>query len=375
MGKAYAIVVGVLVLTFGLIGTLAAQGNEPPHPTAPQIVVIGTTISYQGQLRKAGGVVNGNCDMAFRLFYFATSGPQIGTPITTTVPVTNGLFTVGLDFGRDAFNGEARWLEIAVKCVGEVIFTTLTPRQRIAPAPYALALPGMRTVQNSQSPNVIGGAAGNFISDTVVGSTISGGGTAIFNNRITEDWATIGGGGDNAASGYLSTIGGGFGNWASAESATIPGGSQAVASHYGELAYASGGFSRLSFGEAQTSLYVLRTRVFDFQAAGELFLDGEGERLAITNTRTLAFDILIVARSDNGKSSGWRYQGLIENEGGTTRFIGTPAKTTLGEDDPVWDVDVVADNVSDSLVIRGYSNSSGDSIRFVATVRTTEVSY
>jgi hypothetical protein len=49
-------------------------------------------------------------------------------------------------------------------------------------------------------------------------------------------------------------------------------------------------------------------------------------------------------------------------------------KTTLGEDDPVWDVDVVADNVNDALVIKGFSNTSSDTIRFVATVRTVEVS-
>ena len=56
-------------------------------------------------------------------------------------------------------------------------------------------------------------------------------------------------------------------------------------------------------------------------------------------------------------------------------FIGTPTKTTLGEDDPVWDVDLVADDANDALVIKGFSNSSGDTIRFVATVRTVEVAW
>jgi hypothetical protein len=236
MRKVYLVVVGVMVLTFGLGGTLVAQGTEPPRLDAPQ-ADLGTAITHQGQLRKVGGAVNGNCAMLFRLFDAVSGGAQIGSPILETlVPVTNGLFTVDLDFGKNAFNGEARWLEISVKCGSETTLSTLTPRQALTPAPYALALPGLRTMQNSQSPNVIGGVADNFISDTVVGSAISGGGTAVFNNRITEDWATIGGGGDNAASGSLSTISGGFGNKASAESATIPGGSQAVSWHYGELA-------------------------------------------------------------------------------------------------------------------------------------------
>jgi hypothetical protein len=341
--------------------------------------------------------------MTFHLFDAAANGTQINQPITTTVAVTNGLFIVSLDFGADAFNGEARWLDIRVKCAGDAAFTTLAPRQSISSAPYALALPGLRTMQNTESPNVIGGYAGNMISDTVQGGTIGGGGVLGYINRITADYATIGGGGDNAASGssstigggafnsasgdqstvsggaankasgYLSAIGGGDFNTASGGQSTIPGGFGALASHTGEMAYASGRFSTV--GDAQTSVYVLRATVQNNQSSRELFLDGSSGRLTVTNTRTLAFDVLIVARSDNGKSSGWRYQGLIENDGGTTAFIGTPTKTALGEDDPVWDVDLVADNVSDSLVLRGYSNTSGDTIRFVATVRTVEVSH
>jgi hypothetical protein len=377
MHKVYLIFVGVMVLTFSIIGTLAAQGNEPPRLNvlrldAPQ-ANLGTTITYQGQLRKAHGPVNGNCDMTFRLFNAASNGTQIGTPVTTTVPVTNGLFTAGLDFGAASFNGEARWLEIQVKCAGDAAFTTLTPRQSIAPAPYALALPGLRTEQNNASINVVGGYPGNFISDTVIGSTISGGGNVFFRNRITENAATIGGGIDNTASGGGSTVGGGVGNTASGQRSTIPGGAGALASHYGEMAYASYGFA--TNGDAQTSVYVLRASIQNNQTSRELFLDGVNDRLTITNTRTLAFDILIVARSDNGKSSGWRYQGLIENDGGTTAFIGTPTKTILGEDDIIWDVDLVADDVNDALAIKGFSNTSGDTIRFVATVRTVEVSY
>ncbi|NMD21717.1 MAG: hypothetical protein GYA76_15935 [Verrucomicrobia bacterium] len=36
------------------------------------------------------------------------------------------------------FDGSARWLEIAVRTNGDTAFTTLTPRQQLTPAPYAL---------------------------------------------------------------------------------------------------------------------------------------------------------------------------------------------------------------------------------------------
>jgi hypothetical protein len=42
-------------------------------------------------------------------------------------------------FGNDPFNGESRWLELAVRCpAGSGSFTLMTPRQSIAPTPYAI---------------------------------------------------------------------------------------------------------------------------------------------------------------------------------------------------------------------------------------------
>src|SRR4029079_13286116 len=54
------------------------------------------------------------------------------------VGVVNGLFTVQLDFGADAFPGAARYLEIGVRKAGDSTFTTLTPRQPISSTPYAI---------------------------------------------------------------------------------------------------------------------------------------------------------------------------------------------------------------------------------------------
>jgi hypothetical protein len=369
--------------------TVEPQAVEPLAVDAPALNPMGTAISYQGQLRNAGGPVNGSCDMTFGLYDALSAGTAITAPIATPVTVTNGLFVAALDFGAAAFNGEARWLEIGVKCAGDPGFTTLSPRQAIAPAPYALALPGMRTEQQALSPNVIGGSVSNTVRTGVNGAVIAGGGNKVVPNVVDSAYGVVGGGRNNRAGGLSApdnVVGGGNGNTASGGSATvsggvenvaagfastIPGGRFALASNVGQMAYANGAFA--DTGDAQMSMYVLKTEVPTFQTSGELrsFLS----RLIISNTRTLAFDILIVARSNAGESSGWRYQGVIENINGTTAFIGTPTKTTLGEDDPVWDVDLIVDDAIDALVIKGFTNQSGDTVRFVATVRTVEVAW
>ena len=81
---------------------------------------MGTAFTYQGQLRKSGAPVTATCNFQFSLFDDPNSGAQIGATQTKSgVSVSNGLFTIpDLDFGSGAFNGEARWLAIAVQCQG-----------------------------------------------------------------------------------------------------------------------------------------------------------------------------------------------------------------------------------------------------------------
>lgn len=49
--------------------------------------------------------------------------------------MSDGYFTVQLDFGDSVFTGDARWLEIAVGCGSGA--TILSPRQELTAAPYA----------------------------------------------------------------------------------------------------------------------------------------------------------------------------------------------------------------------------------------------
>ncbi|WP_322490480.1 hypothetical protein [Chloroflexus sp.] len=204
---------------------------------------MGTAFTYQGRLTQSGGPVNGTCDVEFRLFDDAAAGTQIGSTQTkTNVTVTNGVFTVVLDFGATAFDGDARWLAISVRCpAGSGSYTTLNPHQPLTPAPYALALPGLRTQPNATSPNLIGGFSGNSITNGVVGSAIGGGGGNVFPNRVTDDYSVVSGGFNNQAGNNTgttsdrpyATVGGGVSNTASGEGATIGGGGYNIANAIG----------------------------------------------------------------------------------------------------------------------------------------------
>lgn len=99
----------------------------------------GTAFTYQGQLTSAGQPANGSYDLRAILYDADTGGSQVGPIVTNlAVSVTAGFFTTPFDFGPGVFNGAARWLELGVRPAGSDAFTSLAPRQPLAPAPYAL---------------------------------------------------------------------------------------------------------------------------------------------------------------------------------------------------------------------------------------------
>ncbi len=151
----------ILLSAAGIVG--AREADVPRHQARPGAVSAATpltsTFTYQGQLKNSGNAVNGSCNMAFRLYDDPGGGNLIGSPITATVPINNGLFTVGLNFGNSAVTGIARWLDIRVRCpAGSGSYTPLTPRQALTPAPVALTFgaPG------SVSGYLVAGASGPY---------------------------------------------------------------------------------------------------------------------------------------------------------------------------------------------------------------------
>jgi len=98
-----------------------------------------TGFTYQGRLNDNNQVANGNYDFEFKLFTALTGGTQDGTPREVlNVAVSNGVFTVLVDFGAGAFPGADRFLEIGVRPAGGGAYTTLTPRQQVTITPYAI---------------------------------------------------------------------------------------------------------------------------------------------------------------------------------------------------------------------------------------------
>src|SRR5258705_1554037 len=99
---------------------------------------LGSAFTYHGVLATSGGAANGTFNFEFRLYDAPVSGNATGPVVINSLGVTNGLFTVDLDFGAAAFDGNARWLEIRVQGLGDPGFTTLAPRTQVRPSPYAL---------------------------------------------------------------------------------------------------------------------------------------------------------------------------------------------------------------------------------------------
>src|SRR5437868_6080630 len=72
----------------------------------------GTSFTYQGRLVNGTNPANGIYSIKASLFDALASGSQVGTSQTNgAVNVSNGLFSVTLDFGPGVFDGNGRWLE------------------------------------------------------------------------------------------------------------------------------------------------------------------------------------------------------------------------------------------------------------------------
>lgn len=118
---------------------------------------IGSSFTYQGELRDGGSLAEGIYDLRFRLYPDASGGTQIGAAVCVdNVPVMDGKFSVELDFGS-VFFGQTRHLEIDVRadtgltCASSTGFITLAPRQRITTTPYAAYALAAATAENANT--------------------------------------------------------------------------------------------------------------------------------------------------------------------------------------------------------------------------------
>ena len=120
-----------------------AQSGQP----AATSTAVGSGFTYQGRLNDGGVPANGPYDFQFGLYDAPDLGSQIGITLTQIITVTDGLFTTALDFGAEAFNGDGRYLAIAVQFSGGG-YTTLTPRQALTAVPFASYAEKVQPVEN-----------------------------------------------------------------------------------------------------------------------------------------------------------------------------------------------------------------------------------
>ncbi|HEX5219292.1 MAG TPA: tail fiber domain-containing protein [Verrucomicrobiae bacterium] len=172
----------------------------------------GTAFTYQGRLNDDATPASGIYDLRFAIYDLASGGGQQGDAVTNlATAVSNGLFTVTLDFGNQ-FSGSARWLELAVRTNGGGEFTVLSPRQPLNPTPYAMFAPnaGTATTASSVSTNSIGAAG--LQSDSVTTATVADGSltaadinSASFSNTF---WKVNGNAGTTAGAHFVGTTDG-----------------------------------------------------------------------------------------------------------------------------------------------------------------------
>ena len=197
-------------LLFFVLGVIAFVGS--PDPLHAQ----GTAFTYQGKLTNTNGAgVTGLYDLQFKLHPAATGTNQTGNTVSCpATPVTNGLFTVQVDFGIGAFTGQPLWLEVDVRTNGSGAYAALSPTQPLSSTPYAvIAQFTTGSVADSQlSANIVrlnsggtftsavtlpAGSGGTFagtLSGTFSGSasgTFSGTGTGSFSGTLSGNGQNI----------------------------------------------------------------------------------------------------------------------------------------------------------------------------------------
>ena len=164
--------------------TLAFSILDPQLST---VLAQGTAFTYQGRLNDANAPANGSYDLRFIVYDNSVGGIQQGPSLTNAATaVSNGLFTVTLDFGNQ-FPGAARWLDIAVRTNGGGNFSALAPRQPLTSSPYAI------TAGNVVSGGLAAGAYGNAVT---------------LNNAANQFTGSFAGNGANVTNVNAATLGG-----------------------------------------------------------------------------------------------------------------------------------------------------------------------
>ncbi len=135
--------ISLLVILFFVFLFGAAAGGVASRQSqsvmAASETAVGTTFTYQGFLTDGNAAADGVYDFTFALYDAPTDGLQVGSDVVVgDVNVIDGLFTVQLDFGVSAFDGDARYLQIGVRDGSDSgAYDMFAERQGLTAVPYA----------------------------------------------------------------------------------------------------------------------------------------------------------------------------------------------------------------------------------------------
>ncbi len=165
-GRMWLLLGGLVLfaLIVGAAGVLPAgtQSIQQQQPLTLQSTVE-ATIGYQGHLTDQDDApLTGTYTMQFELYRASSGGAPVFESGERSVQVNDGLFDVGLNVPQAVFDGSPLWLAIIID--GE----TLSPRQQIRPAPYAMSLRPGATIERETAGD------GLTVRNTATGMAVRG---------------------------------------------------------------------------------------------------------------------------------------------------------------------------------------------------------
>lgn len=107
----------------------------------------------------------------------------------------------------------------------------------------------------------------------------------------------------------------------------------------------------------------------------EIFVGGTANsRVSVNNNTTMFYTVDIVARRTDatGESAGWQLKGVADNFSGTTADVGDVYEVAVARDDTNWEVDALAGDSEDAIVVT-VTGASSKTVKWMAVVKTMEI--
>jgi hypothetical protein len=416
----FSVISGGVSNTSSAFASTVSGGNTNTARGNYNVVAGGNSNQADGNFNNSfSSVVGGYANLANGHLNFVGGGFANST--NTTTPATNQ--SASITSGSTAVTLSASNASIRV---GQLITATGI---NTFPPTYVAAISGTSLTLSQNATATNGSVTLNFF--TPHGVVVGGG-----NNQATGAYSFIGGGGDagtaanrNVASGDWSTVAGGFKNTASQTAGFVGGGAENIASQQygavlggnnnnssgysatilgGRYNQASGTYSTtvggffgatraiegstvfsacnapigFAHGVSQAALLILARQTTDATPtvlASNVNAPTTNNQVILPNNSAYFFrGEVISGRTGGGDAKGWTIEGVIKRgaNAASTTLVGTPTVTSNFADAgaSTWTIAVTADTTNGGLAV-AFTGQAGTTIRTVAQIRTTEMTF